>query len=204
VANGSGQYVVADMEWNAFLPVFEARRHQPFFDACRSQQTDASSSDLDEVLRSSVSQSRFVEGLQSMLPDERLDSLRALVSEGVGRCLAMPADQVDPHQGFIALGMDSIMVMELGEGLRKVTGIRLSAAMVFQHACVQQLAEYLLGLLIGSSAAPEPAPTVSAVSQDDAIDASIAAELANEIMDLDDEELRSFINAEVNSILDED
>lgn len=197
-AQPGGAYVAAEVDWSAFLPVVTARRARPFFAHCAAAREAAPA--RDTALASAIEVPAAVERLRALPADERDDALRALVAAQVARCLGLAADQIDPEQGFFALGMDSIMVVELVEALRRETGLSLSHASVFEHACVTQLTAHLRERLLGASAPAAASPFAAPVSAPPPDD-SAAAELAAEVLALDDQELRALINAEVESVL---
>ncbi|WP_168211339.1 type I polyketide synthase [Actinosynnema sp. ALI-1.44] len=63
---------------------------------------------------------------------------------------------------FNALGLGSLMAVELRNRLESTLGVRLSATVTFQHATIAALAEHLLGELHLAEPAPrEAAPTVT-------------------------------------------
>ncbi|WP_439427363.1 type I polyketide synthase [Micromonospora sp. LA-10] len=82
-----------------------------------------------------------------------------LVCEQVAAVLghATPAT-VDAGQGFLDMGFDSLMAVELRKRLDAVTGLRLPSTVGFDYPTPRALAEHLLSRLLPDE---EPAPAVS-------------------------------------------
>ncbi|WP_307822132.1 acyl carrier protein, partial [Streptomyces coffeae] len=60
---------------------------------------------------------------------------------------------VDPARAFRDLGFDSLMAVELRNGLSAGMGLRLAATLVFDYPTVQALVDHLLDQVVGSEAA---------------------------------------------------
>ncbi|MFC6612254.1 type I polyketide synthase [Amorphoplanes digitatis] len=121
--------------------------------------------------RSAVSGTEAAAGLVHQLSrlgdDERRETLGGLVRAQVAAVLghADPKD-VDPARPFTDLGFDSLTAVELRNRLSTVTGLRLSATMVFDHPTVAVLAAHLLEALMGSARAATPTAPLASTSDD--------------------------------------
>uniref|UniRef100_UPI001679DFB4 type I polyketide synthase n=1 Tax=Streptomyces bluensis TaxID=33897 RepID=UPI001679DFB4 len=73
---------------------------------------------------------------------------------------------VDASRSFRDLGFDSLLAVELRNGLQSVTGLRLPATLVFDYPTVAVLAGFLLGEVLGARAAAPVASSVVAVADD--------------------------------------
>ncbi|ALG12163.1 type I polyketide synthase [Kibdelosporangium phytohabitans] len=99
-------------------------------------------------------------------PPERQDAVLALVRDQVAVVVGYPdGAAVDADRPFKDLGFDSLMSVELRNGLVSLTGVRLSATAVFDYPTPRGLAVHLHAALFG---ADEKLPRqVTAVVQDD-------------------------------------
>ncbi|MFY1614726.1 type I polyketide synthase [Micromonospora sp. WMMD736] len=101
----------------------------------------------------------------------RSRELLNLVSEQVAAVVghATPA-AVDTGQGFLDMGFDSLMAVELRKRLDAVTGLRLPSTVSFDYPNPQALAEHLLSRLL-----PDDADVTPAVADDRTIQRRVAS-----------------------------
>ena len=97
--------------------------------------------------------------LRPLSQDDRTGALENLVRTEVASVLALPsADAVPVTKAFKSLGFDSLMAVDLRNRLSAVTGVRLSATLVFDHPNTRALASRLLtGMELDTSTAVDPA-----------------------------------------------
>ncbi|MCW5254749.1 type I polyketide synthase [Streptomyces sp. SHP 1-2] len=86
----------------------------------------------------------FAQRLRAMPEDDRRRALLDLVRThaAVVLVLAGPED-VDPGQGFVDLGFDSLANLELQDRLSDATGLGLPSTLIFDHPTAQALADHL-------------------------------------------------------------
>ncbi|MFI6644823.1 SDR family NAD(P)-dependent oxidoreductase [Streptomyces sp. NPDC050504] len=146
----------------ALLPVRINPRHpaqpltanlHPATPARRTAQTAAQSAPADLAT--------LEQRLAPLAEDERLRLLEDVIGVEVAAVLGYAdASAVDPARSFQESGFDSLTAVELRNRLKKATGQRLPATLVFDYPTPQALAVYLLEEL-----APAPAePTAGAAS----------------------------------------
>ncbi|WP_214324784.1 non-ribosomal peptide synthetase/type I polyketide synthase [Nonomuraea sediminis] len=83
----------------------------------------------------------FAARLRAASPDVARGILRDAVITTIQNVLA--GDVTDPTRGFVEMGLDSLGALELRGKLQLVLGVILPATVALQHACVDDLVDYL-------------------------------------------------------------
>ncbi|WP_229837283.1 phosphopantetheine-binding protein, partial [Dactylosporangium sucinum] len=92
-------------------------------------------------------------------PAERPALVRDLVHDHVRHILGHPGGVgIDAERGFLELGFASVTGVELSQRLAAAAGVRLPATLIFDHATVAAVAEYLARLLEEQAAGPGGGP----------------------------------------------
>ncbi len=97
----------------------------------------------------------------------RRAAIEAHVREQILSVIGLDAgERLDPRQGLVDLGIDSLMTLELRNRLQRSTGEALPATLVFDHPSIEALTSYLEREIIGARAAAtaEPRPAVKPAS----------------------------------------
>ena len=100
--------------------------------------------------------------LAGQTPQQRLDTLTAMVTAATATVLAHPDPAaLDPGRPFKDLGIDSLTALELRNTLNQHTGLSLPATLVFDHPTPNALAIHLADLLAGAASSVVPEGQVS-------------------------------------------
>jgi acyl transferase domain-containing protein/acyl carrier protein len=137
------------------------------------------------------------ETLARLPSGERRDFLFDFTRQQVAAVLHIEAlDSIGAEQPLNAMGMDSLMALDLTRLLSEAAGQTLSPTLLFNHATVDALTSYLAGLL---DVHPEVPPAVQeANSEAD----QWAQNTLTEIRGLSDEELTLLLESELSELLD--
>ena len=141
-----GQITVAALDWS------QEDRHlhnSPFFaDFVKPQRTASTAPVAAVALR---------HALDALPAGQRAEHLRNHLQTLVQRMLRLPT--LPPRdQGFSDLGLDSLLVLELKQGLDAALGVTLPTTIGLEYPTIDQLADYLLQGVLALADAPSQPP----------------------------------------------
>ncbi|MEU4268200.1 type I polyketide synthase [Streptomyces sp. NPDC026092] len=131
--------VLADIDWDTYLRVLVAGRHEPFLglvpEVARAAGQGAGGRD-----RAAAELAK----LQGASPAERHALLLGLVRAEIAELLGHDTPEaVEARRDFLELGMDSVGAVALRTRLEKVLGTKLPARLVLDHRTPDSLASFL-------------------------------------------------------------
>ncbi|EOD68679.1 acyl transferase [Amycolatopsis vancoresmycina DSM 44592] len=154
---GSG-LVVTDVDWERFAPGFTARRPSPLLgELAQVRQTLREDDDGRTGAGAGEAQAEVLRQLAGLSGPDRLRALTDLVrTEAAGVLGLSSVDGIGSGQAFRDVGFDSLTAVDLRNRLTAATGLRLPAALVFDHPTPAAVADFLGGRLAvpGEGAAP--------------------------------------------------
>ena len=137
LASGQTQRAVLPIDWPKFLSRFANGHVPPLLALFASGET---------VKPPASSRDRLLEAEASARPELLLEEIR----KRIAAVLALDsADDVDPDVRIFALGLDSIMALELKMGFEREFGLHLPATLIFDYPTPRLLSNYLFGELFG-------------------------------------------------------
>jgi acyl transferase domain-containing protein/acyl-CoA synthetase (AMP-forming)/AMP-acid ligase II/acyl carrier protein len=154
LAGDRAQVVCARVDWTRFKEFYELRGPKPFLSELRGAEQPAEQ----------PGPAAEIVALGAAPMETRAARLEAWLQHQVGAVLGFRDGRVpDVRQGFFALGMDSMMAVDLGQRLSRACGRTLPSTLVFDHANIQLLAAHLAETVLGwGAAAPPSQPAVAA------------------------------------------
>ncbi|WP_446681702.1 SDR family NAD(P)-dependent oxidoreductase, partial [Allokutzneria oryzae] len=154
---------VADLDWERFGPGFTAVRTSPLLaDLPEFQQVTTVAEEAAET----TTGSELARDLLARPEAERGGVVLDLVRAQLAAVLEHSGPEaVSVGKPFRDLGFDSLAAVDLRNRLVTATGLKLPATLVFDYPTPVVLAEFLLGELLGTTAAAETA-AVTAVDDD--------------------------------------
>jgi acyl transferase domain-containing protein/acyl-CoA synthetase (AMP-forming)/AMP-acid ligase II len=179
------QAAVAVLDWDRLMPVLEAKRSRPMFDAMRPTRAAGGAHDEELLarLRAAGDSTAGVRILEDVVQVE--------VAVVLGRPVG---SRMDRELGFFDAGMDSITSVELRDRLARRLGIAVPATAAFENPTVAALAGFLLAEL--ADEATEPAEyRAPAEIPGPAVD---LAELEAELAELAEDDLLKLLRQELD------
>jgi malonyl CoA-acyl carrier protein transacylase len=151
LASGTTQSTVVDISWQLFKPLYEVRGTRSLLRAI----------EVDQVIEESTSAptSKILQQLEDTPISDRHEVLMAYLQSEVARVLGLSSAQLpDPHEGFFAIGMDSLMAVELKNRLEANLKTALPGTLIFEAPTIHDLTHYLAKVL-GWTSIDEPEVT---------------------------------------------
>ncbi|WP_415954500.1 phosphopantetheine-binding protein, partial [Streptomyces sp. KLOTTS4A1] len=160
---------VADVDWDRFTPAFTALRPSPLLadlpdthptnhggpDDGTSARTDGGEPDPAAALRQRLASAAGADGGEAAKAEILLDLVRGETARVLG--IANPA-QIKARRGFMEIGFDSLLAVELRNGLSEQTGLKLPATLVFDFPAPEDLVRHLRELFAELFAEPIAEP----------------------------------------------
>lgn len=144
IASDTVQAIVANVDWGLFSQVYLARRDRPLLDEL-IRETPRASSALSASLAGALHSSTIIAELESLPDSQRSAYLASIVRNELARVLKIEdATSLGLSEGFFALGMDSLIAVELKDSLQRVLGIEIPLAALMNHGSSSALAAHLI------------------------------------------------------------
>jgi acyl transferase domain-containing protein/aryl carrier-like protein len=134
------QVTVAQVDWQAFKPVFGARRRRRLLEAITDETKESHAVQSQEPPALMIKQLALARP-----PEERLSLIEQAVRDQIARLLGYSSPQsVDDHQSLMELGLDSLMTIELKNWIEKNLAVDMPLACLFDAPSIVELALQLL------------------------------------------------------------
>nr|BAC57030.1 protomycinolide IV synthase 3 [Micromonospora griseorubida] len=151
--SGRSETVIADIDWDLFLPSFTMARPTVLFDEIPEvRQLREAGAERPETPRVDSAFSRSLIGLA---PADQRRMVDDLLATHIAAVLGESSFAVDAERAFRDIGFTSVSAVDLRNRLGAATGLTLPASLVFDYPNPQALVDYLLAELTNQSAEQE-------------------------------------------------
>lgn len=129
--------------------------------------------------------------IQSALPAERQQLMISYLCEQLANVLRVPAHRLDTEQPLTALGLDSLMAIELKNRIERELQVRIPIVTFLQGPSITQFADQVLEQI---AAPPVAEPALAAVAADRGQEAVDAQHLLSQLDQLSDTEVETLLS----------
>jgi acyl transferase domain-containing protein len=182
ITSSRAQVAALDMDWARY----QAHRHGRA-GSLASSLVQAASQPSE---RADVQEPTLLEELASTMPMKQRGVLSACVRRHVLGVLRLPASfSLDPHQGLHDVGFDSLMSLELRNGLQRDAGRSLPSTLAFDYPTMDAIVSYLaevLDLRLEQSEKP--------------VDQGLELQIGEDLASLSESEAEALLEAELASL----
>ncbi|MUH00294.1 SDR family NAD(P)-dependent oxidoreductase [Scytonema sp. UIC 10036] len=180
------QTTAARVDWSTFKPIYEIKGQRSLLEQIEQQPQQTIEPDGVKV-------PEIIQQLEALSANKRYGFLVAHLQTAVAKVLGLEQSQLPQiRQGFVELGMDSLMAVELKNSLEANLGHPLSSTLAFNYPNIETLANYLATEVLSLEPAVE---TVSNLPKDSYEPSPSSADLEQ----LSSSELASLLDEELNS-----
>ena len=169
---GAAHGIVARIDWARFLPLYQLAGKRSFLAQLEREVPEAA------AVPTSAGTTRLVEQLTVAPVQQRRKLVLDYLRDAVAEVTKIGAADIREEAGFFDLGMDSLMAVELRRRVEHAVGRDLPATLAMDFPRLVDVADYLLGDVLGISEqanvasgadlGPQPAP-VTTVRTDEPI-----------------------------------
>ena len=130
------------------------------------------------------SQTTFREQLDATPQEEQHKLVLQLVHHEVARVLGLdPSQALNPRQGLMDIGLDSLMAIELSNRLQRAVGHALPSTLSFEYPTIEAIATFLSTDILSLRTAEETQATVQEEDQQKALIEEVEAISEDELED---------------------
>ncbi|TDZ97074.1 type I polyketide synthase [Mycobacteroides salmoniphilum] len=163
-SDGGAQGVIARIDWARFLPLYQQAGRRAFL-AELEREVPSHLAASPAVTQSGKTQ--LVERLASAPIQQRKKLLTDYLRDAVAEVTRVDVSEIREDAGFFDLGMDSLMAVELRRRMEQGVGKEIPVTLVMDHPRISDVADYLLGEVLGLNELVKSAPRQAAVTRTD-------------------------------------
>jgi acyl transferase domain-containing protein/acyl carrier protein len=148
MAASATQGVVARIGWDRFLPLYQQAGRRAFLAELERELPESAPA---AGLFGRSGKTQLVEQLTNAPVQQRKKLLTDHLRNAVAEVTRVDAAEIREDAGFFDLGMDSLMAVELRRRIEQAVGKEVPATLAMDHPRLSDVADYLLGEVLGLS-----------------------------------------------------
>ncbi|MCV7368908.1 polyketide synthase [Mycolicibacterium duvalii] len=159
VAASAAQAVVARIDWSRFLPLFAQAGRRAFL-----AELEREVPSQPGAVATPTGPTPLVERLTNAPVQQRRKLLIDYLRDAVAEVTRVDAAEIREDAGFFDIGMDSLMAVELRRRIEQGVGKEIPATLAMDHPRLSDVADYLLGDVLGLDDQTTPKPAAVTVT----------------------------------------
>lgn len=136
LADKIAQIGVVSVDWETLAQQFPQLRQSPYFQRVITQLSP-------EQVKPDHSQSQILANLLALSPEQRTEALTAYLQSAMAQIMQLSPSQISGEDSLLDIGMDSLMIMEAINQLKRDLQLMLYPREIYQHPKIEALANYL-------------------------------------------------------------
>ncbi|ORA62011.1 type I polyketide synthase [Mycobacteroides franklinii] len=160
-SNGGAQGVVARIDWARFLPLYQQAGRRAFL---AELEREVPSHLAASATGTQSGTTQLVERLTNAPVQQRKKLLTDYLRDSVAEVTRVDVSEIREDAGFFDLGMDSLMAVELRRRMEQGVGKEIPVTLVMDHPRISDVADYLLGDVLGLNEQAKSAPQRTAAT----------------------------------------
>lgn len=160
-SDGGAQGVVARIDWARFLPLYQQAGRRAFL---AELEREVPSHLAASVTGTQSGTTQLVERLTNAPVQQRKKLLTDYLRDSVAEVTRVDVSEIREDAGFFDLGMDSLMAVELRRRMEQGVGKEIPVTLVMDHPRISDVADYLLGDVLGLNEQAKSAPQRTAAT----------------------------------------
>jgi len=160
-SNGGAQGVVARIDWARFLPLYQQAGRRAFL---AELEREVPSHLAASATATQSGTTQLVERLTNAPVQQRKKLLTDYLRDSVAEVTRVDVSEIREDAGFFDLGMDSLMAVELRRRMEQGVGKEIPVTLVMDHPRISDVADYLLGDVLGLNEQAKSAPQRTAAT----------------------------------------
>ena len=152
LVSNRAQTVVADINWRLFKDLYELGGKRSFLEqiSVEEEAKDGEGAEEEETRKEKVKAEFLAKLEEESSLEKRQEILTEHIRGQVAQVLGLSSSQLpEVNVGFISMGMDSLMTVELRNQLQKMFNCSLPTTLAFEFPNIVSLADYISSKILG-------------------------------------------------------
>lgn len=187
--------IVASIDWHRFVSLYQSIGYGSLFSELPVSPKSSNTGGSMMTTEQAANQGKWLNKLLALNDKEKAAELLELIKTEIAKILQCQPADINIDTGFIDLGLDSLMAVELKDTLEQQLNLTLDATIVFDYPNLNTLTKHLISLLDSEQSHPEKTTV-----KPELINSHQTNDSHSDLDDLTDDEVAKLIEKEIEDI----